>query len=97
VEETVNQPAEGTGEQYDRVLITITDFQRQFIRLTARQWHHAVGHGPYMLGMQGAVRHTLESPDEVRESRDDPRTVKLYYKWYSDTPVGRKLMCVVVK
>jgi hypothetical protein len=50
-----------------------------------------------MISMEWAVRETLEDPEEVRESRDDPNTVKLYYKRYIDTSVGDKFMCVVVK
>jgi hypothetical protein len=77
--------------------MTITDFEGQLIRLTARQWSHIIGGHPDMLGMEWAVRETLEDPEEVRKSRDDPNTVKLYYRRYTITGAGGKMVCVVAK
>ena len=50
-----------------------------------------------MLGMESAVRETLENPEEVRKSRDDPDTVQLYYMRYPITSPSSKMACVVVK
>lgn len=50
-----------------------------------------------MVGMEWAVRETLEDPEEIRKSRRDPDTVKLYYRWFTNTRVGDKWLCVVVK
>ena len=66
------------------------------IRLTARQWGHIIDAHPDMLGMESVVQETLEDPDEVRRSRDDPNTVRLYYMRYT-TPQSGKMVCVIVK
>jgi hypothetical protein len=77
--------------------MTITDFEGQLIRLTARQWSHILQSRSFMVGMQSAIQGTLESPEEVRKDRDDPDSVRLYYRRYTNTPAGDKLVCVVVK
>jgi len=50
-----------------------------------------------MDGKQWAMRETLEDPEQVRKSRDDPNTVKLYYRRYSGTEASSKFTCVIVK
>jgi hypothetical protein len=77
--------------------VIITDFQGQLIRLTARQWNHILEGHPYMVNMEGAVQETLEDPEEIRRSRSDPATVKLYYRWFTNTTKGNKWVLVVVK
>lgn len=84
-------------EQHDQVLITIRDYQGQLIRLTATQWSHILQSRSFMVGMQSAIQGALESPEEVRKDRDDPDSVRLYYRRYTNTPAGDKLVCVVVK
>jgi hypothetical protein len=83
-------------ESADR-LDTYYDFQGQAVRLTRRQWSHALERHSYLNAMQRAVRETLQDPDEVRKSFSDPDSTKVYYKWYTDTRVGDKWLCVVVK
>jgi hypothetical protein len=91
------QPAQGAEEGPDPVILTIRDFQGQLIKLTARQWEHIIGGHPDMLGMEWAMRETLEDPEEVRRSQKPPNTTRLYYRWYTNTPVGSKWVCVAVK
>lgn len=50
-----------------------------------------------MAGADWMIPQTLEAPDEVRSSISDPGSVILYYRRYTQTPVGDKYMCVVVK
>ena len=50
-----------------------------------------------MVGMELAVRETLEDPEEVRKSRLDQNTVRLYYRWFTNTTVGDKWVLVAVK
>jgi hypothetical protein len=92
----LSQPVQGPEEQHDPVIMTITDFEGQLIRLTRRQWSHILNRHDYMEGKQWVVRETLEDPAEVRKSVDDPNTVKLYYRRYTTT-VGERWVCVVVK
>jgi hypothetical protein len=50
-----------------------------------------------MIGMQWAVWETLEDPEEVRKSRKASDTTRLYYRRYTNTEIGDKWVCVVVK
>jgi hypothetical protein len=47
--------------------------------------------------MQWAVGETLQDPDEVWKSFSDPDSARVYYRWYTDTRVGDKWVCVAVK
>ena len=49
-----------------------------------------------MLSMEAALPETLRSPERVIQSPTD-LGVKLYYRRYTDTPVGDKIICVVVQ
>lgn len=93
----MSQPVQGPEEQHDPVIMTITDFEGQLIRLTARQWGHIVREHDPIERMQRAIRETLEDPQEVRKSRKAPDIGRLYYRWYTDTEKGEKWVCVVVK
>lgn len=79
------------------LLETLYDYQGRAIRLTRRQSEHLTGRRSYMASMREEIRGTLEDPDEVRRSRDDPASVEVYYRRYFNTPAGEKLVCVVVK
>ena len=46
--------------------------------------------------METAIGETLLGPEIVIQSRSDERA-RLYYRSYTSTPVGEKLLCVVVK
>jgi hypothetical protein len=50
-----------------------------------------------MIDMQWAVCETLEDPEEVRKSRRASDTTRLYYRRYTNTAIGDKWVCVVVK
>jgi len=65
------------------------------VRLTAERQAHILQH-PEMEGLEEAIPDTLESPMEVRLSRSDP-SIRLFYRYYENTPVGAKWLCVVVK
>ena len=49
-----------------------------------------------MAGQTARIADTLVAPDRIVRSRTDA-TVELFYKWYPDTPVSTKFLCVVVK
>lgn len=49
-----------------------------------------------MACMPDTIGEALMHPDRVVESVGDP-SVRLYYRFYEQTMVGRKYVCVVVK
>ncbi len=49
-----------------------------------------------MVGQESRIAHTLAEPDSVVQSSMDP-DVRLYHRFYLDTSVGAKHLCVVVK
>ena len=49
-----------------------------------------------MTGMAGDIQRALREPEWVRRSRSDP-DARLYYRYYAQTPVGGRWLCVVVK
>lgn len=51
---------------------------------------------PEMAGMEANISETLLLPQSVVQSASDA-DVRLYYRFYEDTMVGGKLLCVVVK
>ena len=63
------------------------------IRVTRARWEliTTIKH-PVMAGRESSVRLTLESPDEVRQSRTDPE-VFLFYK----ADEARRWVCAVAK
>jgi hypothetical protein len=93
----MNQPVQEPGEEEPGlVIMTVRDFQGQLIKLTAGQWAHFTVLRPYLIAMEWAVRETLENPEEVRKSERAPHS-RLYYRRYTNTVLGDKFMCVVVK
>ncbi len=65
------------------------------VRLTDERIAHVLRHLE-MVGMEQEIERVLESPGEVRVSRLDD-TVELFYEYYTQTRVGGKWLCVVVK
>ena len=71
------------------------DFQGREVRLTDERLEHILEH-PEMWGSEAAIGVTLAYPDRVIESLFDS-DIRLYYRFYRDTVVGAKHLCVVVK
>lgn len=65
------------------------------VRLAAERLEHIREH-PEMLGLESEISKVLANPELVVESRTDS-FVKLFYDFYSQTIVGGKWLCVVVK
>ncbi len=74
---------------------TLHDYRGMMIRLTDERLAHILGH-PEMAAMEPRIDETLASPENVVRSASDEQA-RLYYRRYPDTPVGEKLLCVVVK
>lgn len=73
----------------------LIDYQGRSIRLTDERLAHILEH-PEMVDMEAAVEQTLQEPQLVKCSRSD-ETVTLNYRYYTETLVGEKWLCIVVK
>lgn len=73
----------------------LRDHEGVEIRLTDERLAHILEH-PEMSDMETAIEETLLRPRHVVRSRSD-QEVRLYYRFYPETRVGGKFLCVVVK
>jgi hypothetical protein len=73
----------------------LTDCFGREVRLTDERLAHILEH-PEMAGRGPELDAILREPRLVRLSRSDPRA-RLFYDFYSETIVGGKWLCVVVK
>ena len=73
----------------------LTDYQNRQIRLTKECLQHILDH-PEMVDMRFELEIVLQTPEVVRQSRSDSK-VYLYYRFYEQTIVGAKWLCVVIK
>lgn len=71
------------------------DYKGLKIRLTDERRAHIFEH-PEMVPMEEAIVEALLRPECVIQSRSAEDT-QLYYRYYAETRVGGKLLCVVVK
>lgn len=74
--------------------ILIDCFGRE-VRLTDERLAHILER-PELEGVESEIQLVLSKPQLVRPSRSDA-TVQLFYGFYSQTLVGGKWLCVVVK
>jgi hypothetical protein len=74
----------------------IQDKFERSIRLTAQRRSHILETHPEMIDEIGKVREVLKNPDTIHLSSTDD-SVELFYKWYENTIVGNKYMCIAVK
>ena len=73
----------------------LRDLWDSAIRLTDERLTHILEH-PEMSDMEAEIEETLLRPEHVARSRSDEE-VLLYYRFYPETRVGGKFLCVVVK
>ncbi len=74
---------------------TLTDCFGHRVRLTQERLTHILEHSE-MRSMQGQIGRVLQHPELVRRSRTDA-AANLFYRFYAQTTVGGKWLCVVVK
>ncbi len=74
---------------------TLLDYEGKSVRLTAERLAHIKGH-PEMADMEAAIEETLAGPELVIQSLTDSEA-HLNYRYYYETLVGNKWLCVVVK
>jgi hypothetical protein len=77
--------------------LQLNDHEGRDIRLPQERLDHIYRVHSYMNGMEWTIHETLRDPDSIWTSRSDPASVRLYYRWFRDTLVGDKYVCVVVK
>lgn len=73
----------------------LRDFEGRRFRLTLERERHILEH-PEMKAMMPAVEETLQAPEKLVQSLSDPEA-QLYYRFYRETAVGEKYLCVTVK
>ena len=73
----------------------LLDYQGKEVRLTEERLAHILNH-PEMTGMEAKIAEALRHPQLVRKSRSD-ESVSLSYRFYTQTDIGDKWLCVVVK
>lgn len=74
---------------------SFNDYQNRSIRLTDERLAHILDH-PEMLELEAQIATVLQEPQVVRQSNSDSQ-VQLYYRYYAQTMVGAKWLCVIVK
>ncbi len=74
---------------------TLRDCFGHQVRLTDERLAHILEH-PEMKEMGAEIERVLREPQLVRRSRSDP-AARLFYEFYTQTIVGGKWLCVVVK
>ena len=72
------------------------DIFNRNIRLTDERLEHIELDHPEMPGQIAKIAETLQTPEIVIRSRSDSEA-ELFYRHYSETPVGEKYLCVIVK
>ncbi|HEY9618788.1 MAG TPA: hypothetical protein V6C78_00380 [Crinalium sp.] len=73
----------------------LIDYQNKQVRLTEERLAHILAHSE-MVGMEAQIADTLSNPQLVRRSRSDD-SVALFYRLYTQTVIGDKWLCIVVK
>lgn len=73
----------------------LRDYRDTEIRLTDERRAHILEH-PEMRSMECKIEETLARPERVMRSRSDEEA-RLYYRFYPETRVSGKFLCVVVK
>lgn len=71
------------------------DYAGHPIRITAERQEH-IFRQEEMRGQEARIKETLAAPDVVFQSRSDDE-VRLYHRLYTETLVGTKYLCAVVK
>ena len=83
------------GFLYSDLMKLLHDCEGRAVRLTDERLKHILDH-PEMQQMTSAISETLTHPERVIQSRSD-LGARLYYRFYIETRVGDKYLCVVVK
>ncbi|MDP2300932.1 MAG: hypothetical protein Q8N03_00740 [Ignavibacteria bacterium] len=74
----------------------LTDLFNNNIRFTEERYKHMKEFHPEMVGQLNKIKLTLKLPIVIIRSKSDS-SVFLYYRFFENTLVGDKFLCVVVK
>lgn len=74
----------------------IIDVFGRSIRFTKDRKDHIEEDHPEMMDSIDRIVETLQDPEDIRLSSSD-LTVELFYKYFENTLVGNKYICIVVK
>lgn len=74
----------------------LKDIYGRSIRLTDERQEHIETDHPEMSRQINKIQDTLLNPDIIIRSRTDA-DVELFYRYYNNTPITEKYLCVVVK
>lgn len=77
-------------------MIYFTDIHERQIRLSEERKKHIEEDHPEMREQTEKIVETLKNPEIIKESSADS-SVELFYRFYTDTPVEEKYLCIVVK
>jgi hypothetical protein len=77
-------------------MIYFSDVNNRKIRFTDERRNHLKQNHPEMVEEERRIKETLESPDKIVLSKTDSE-VELFYKYFENTPVNAKHLCVIVK
>jgi len=77
-------------------VIYFSDIRNRKIRFTIERRKHLEENHPEMVQQESIIKKTLEAPDKIVLSKTDSE-VELFYKYFDNTPVDAKHLCVVVK
>src|SRR5438045_8348240 len=77
---------------------SVKDCLNRSIRITNERLQHIKENHPELAldDLEGKITNTLQSPEIVVSSISD-ETVELFYKYFFNTPVGNKWLCIVIK
>lgn len=73
----------------------LTDYRDFPVRLTEERLIHILDH-PEMAMLEDRIEETLQHPEQVRKSNTDNQVI-LNYRYYFNTLIGDKWLCVVTK
>jgi hypothetical protein len=73
----------------------LIDYQSLPVRLTEERLIHILGH-PEMAMLKDRIEETLQHPERVKKSNTDNQVI-LNYRYYLNTLIGDKWLCVVTK
>ncbi len=73
----------------------LRDYRDSEIRLTDERLAHILDH-PEIASLEQEIPEVLARPERVVRSSSDEE-VNLYYRFYPQTSVGGKFLCIVVK
>ncbi len=77
-------------------MLYFIDINSRKIRFTDERRNHLEQNHPEMVKQESKIREALLSPDQIMLSKTDSE-VQLFYKYFENTPVNAKYLCVIVK